>query len=475
MPRPWPEVLRWLGIALVGLLGAWAALLVVGPLTYPVGPFQVEYLLRPGHGRTDIGLPPFGTLSVDTHTGPVHLTATLRSADPDQLGRAVGSDIPTLTAEIERDGLDALRGHALRAMGIALVGAGLGGLLVYRTRWRRAVASAVAGVVLVGGSSGLALLTYRPESFRQPTYSGSLQAAVEILGPIRQAGTRLERFRSEVSLLAGKALAAYEGLGVDGAPTTEAVAVLHVSDLHASPLGMDFTQQVAASFDVDLVVDTGDITSFGTPLETTLIARIAAIDAPYLFVRGNHDSAAVGELIEALPNARVLDGEARTVAGVTVYGAAHPLYTPDPGFDLSHEEIAEAVVSAGRAVAEGVASLEAPPDIVAVHDDRLALAVAGQVPLVVSGHFHSTGHRVIDGTLFLRTGTTGGGGLDTFTSDERAIPLAAQILYFEGSPQQLVAVDRVELDPDTRNLTVERLLADALDGGEPIPGPSPTA
>jgi hypothetical protein len=79
---------------------------------------------------------------------------------------------------------------------------------------------------------------------------------------------------------------------------------------------------------------------------------------------------------------------------------------------------------------------------------------------------------VIDGTLFLRTGTTGGGGLDTFKSAERAIPLAAQILYFKASPQQLVAVDRVELDPDTRNLTVERLLADALIGPEPIPGPS---
>jgi predicted phosphodiesterase len=456
-------------------MGAWAALLLVGPLEYPVGPFDVEYLIRPGPGRTDIRLPPFGRLSVDTHTAPLHITATLVSVDPDQGAEAIrSSDVATLAAAVEREGLSALRAHALRALVIAVVGAASAGLLVYRTRWRIALAAAAAATILLGATAGLAVSTYRPEAFLEPTYSGSLRTAARLLGPIREAGARLEEFRSEIGRLAQETLAAYEGLSADPSLSPDAVAVLHVSDIHASPLGMDFAQQVADSFDVDLVLDTGDITTFGTQLETAILERISAFGIPYAFVQGNHDSTAVTAIIGGEPNAVILDGEATTLSGLTIFGAPHPLYTPDPGFDLSHEEIEEAVRQVGAELAEELASGGEPPDIVAVHDDRMAEAAAGLVPLVVSGHFHEASQRLIDGTIFLRTGSTGGGGLDTFRSEVKPYPLSAEILYFEGTPPALVAIDLVELDPDTRNLTVERRLASDLQGGEPVPAPTPT-
>jgi predicted phosphodiesterase len=475
VPGTWRRVARWIAVGAVGLAGAWAALLLVGPLGYTVGPFDVEYLIRPGPGRTDIGLPPFGRLSVDTHTAPLHLTATLVSVDPDQGAEAIrSSDIDTLAATVEREGLSALRAHALRALAIAMVGAASAGFLVYRTRWRVALAAAAAATTLLGASTGLAVSTYRPEAFLEPTYSGSLRTAARLLGPIREAGARLEEFRSEVGRLAQETLAAYEGLSADPSLSPDAVAVLHMSDIHASPLGMDFAQQVADSFDVDLVLDTGDITTFGTQLEAGILERISAFGIPYAFVQGNHDSTAVTAIIGGEPNAVTLDGEAATLSGLTIFGAPHPLYTPDPGFDLSHEEIEEAVRQAGAELAEELASGGEPPDVLAVHDDRMAEAAAGLVPLVVSGHFHEAGQRVIDGTIFLRTGSTGGGGLDTFRSEVKPYPLSAEILYFDGTPPALVAIDLVELDPDTRNLTVERRLASDLQGGEPVPAPTPT-
>lgn len=469
------RVARWLTVGTVGLAGAWAALLLVGPLEYPVGPFDVEYLIRPGPGRTDIGLPPFGRLSVDTHTAPLHLTATLVSVDPDQGAEAIrSSDVDTLAAAVEREGLSALRAHALRALAITVVGAASAGLLVYRTRWRVALAAAAAATTLLGAAGGLAVSTYRPEAFLEPTYSGSLRTAARLLGPIREAGARLEEFRSEIGRLAQETLAAYEGLSADASLSPDAVAVLHVSDIHASPLGMDFAQQIADSFNVDLVLDTGDITTFGTQLETGILERISAFGIPYAFVQGNHDSTAVTAIIGGEPNAVILDGQAATLSGLTIFGAPHPLYTPDPGFDLSHEEIEEAVRQAGAELSEELATAVEPPDILAVHDDRMAEAAAGLVPLVVSGHFHDASQRVVDGTLFLRTGTTGGGGLDTFRSEEKPFPLSAEILYFDGAPLGLVALDLVELDPDTRNLSVDRRLASELQGVEPVPAPTPT-
>jgi predicted phosphodiesterase len=475
VPGTWRRVARWITVGAVGIAGAWVALLLVGPLGYPVGPFDVEYLIRPGPGRTDIGLPPFGRLSVDTHAAPLHLTATLVSVDPDQGAEAIrSSDIATLTATVEREGLSALRAHALRALAIAVVGAASAGLLVYRTRWRVALAATAAATTLLGAAAGLATTTYRPEAFLEPTYSGSLRTAARLLGPIREAGARLEEFRSEIGRLAQETLAAYEGLSADPALSPDAVAVLHVSDIHASPLGMDFAQQVADSFEVDLVLDTGDITTFGTQLETSILERISGFGVPYAFVQGNHDSTAVTAIIGGEPNAVILDGKAATVSGLTIFGAPHPLYTPDPGFDLSHEEIEEAVRQAGAELAQELTAAVEVPAVLAVHDDRMAEAAAGLVPLVVSGHFHEAGQRVIDGTLFLRTGTTGGGGLDTFRSEVKPYPLSAQILYFDGAPLGLVAVDLVELDPDTRNLSVERRLATDLMGGEPVPAPTPT-
>jgi predicted phosphodiesterase len=471
----WTRAWRILGVAAVGAAGAWAALLLVGPLDYSLGPFEVTYYLRPGLGDTDISLPPFGRLTVDTHTGPLHFTAALESVDPDRTTEAFRStDLEALARRMEAEALAAIRSHALRALGIGAAGALVGGLLTYRRRWRMAVAALVAGTLLLGSAEALARATYRPEAFLDPTFHGSLRVAARLLGPIRRASARIQEFRSEIARLAEETLSAYEGLTAGDAPSAEALTVLHVSDIHGSPLGMDFAEQLADSFGVDLVVDTGDITSFGTPLESAVVDEISSFRVPYVFIRGNHDSPAIEPEILAEGNAVVLDRETRTIEGLTIYGAPHPLYTPDPALDLNDEEIATALAEAGKALVEDVAASSEPPDLVAVHDNRMALGAQGLVPLVISGHFHQASQAVHEGTLYLRTGSTGGGGLDTFRSDVRPYPLSAEILYFEGTSPELVAVDLVELDPDTRDLTVDRELAVDLLGEEPVPGPSPS-
>ena len=70
------------------------------------------------------------------------------------------------------------------------------------------------------------------------------------------------------------------------------------------------------------------------------------------------------------------------------------------------------VEAAAERVTADVSALAEPPDIVLVHDDRMAAGVAGTVPLVLSGHFHDNRDEVIDGTVFLRVGSTGGAGPD---------------------------------------------------------------
>jgi predicted phosphodiesterase len=449
-------ILRALAALAVGAAGATLALLLAGRLRYPIGPFTVEFQARPGPPTTEIALPPLGEIRADTHLAPLTLRATLEAIDPDRLSALVRErSVESLVLLVERAGADAFRSYAVRAWAIAVAGAAVAGLLVFRRRRREVIGALASGALFVSALGGVTWATYRPEAFQEPAYTGSLGLAPELIGPIRQAGERIAALRSELDRLVRGTVTAFGELTALPAPTTDSTVILHVSDIHASPLGMDFAQQLAETFQADLVLDTGDITSFGSPLESTILDRIPGFGIPYVFVRGNHDSSSVAVQIENLPNGETLGGETLTVEGITIAGAAHPLFTPNRRPRYSDEEIEEALARAGAALAEAIG--DDPPDVLAVHDDRMAAASTGLIPLVVSGHFHRFDSEVRDGTLFLRTGSTGGGGLDTFLVDE-PLPLAAEILYFEGVPARLVAVDRITLEPTTRELRAEREL-----------------
>ena len=99
------------------------------------------------------------------------------------------------------------------------------------------------------------------------------------------------------------------------------------------------------------------------------------------------------------------------------------------------------------------------------------------MPLVLSGHFHDNRDEVVDGTLYLRVGTTGGAGPTGFTA-EGDVPFSAEVLYFRadetGDGIHLVAWDVVTQFPETGSLEIARHLASDV-GVSPspsVPGPS---
>ena len=196
----------------------------------------------------------------------------------------------------------------------------------------------------------------------------------------------------------------YTSLAENPVGTEPEIRVLHISDIHLSPLGMTFAAEVGRAFGVDFVLDTGDITSFGTPAENLILSAIPSFGRPYVYVRGNHDSIALQESVARIRNAIVLDGRERKIKGLTVYGLGDPIFTPNKITIRSDEQLAGIVRAAGSRILADVRREAAPPDIVAVHDDRMAEAVAGYVPLVVSGHFHQQSARAVGGTLFDESG-----------------------------------------------------------------------
>lgn len=466
-----------LGAVGVGLVGAWLGMLLLARTTVSMGPFRVEVSAAFGRGVTRLGLPPFGELAADTHVAPIRLSTTLRDVGVQRLTDLVAQrGVDGLVDDVERDAPLRLRAFAWRLLASAGAGALALSILVYRTRWREIAIGTATAIVVVAASEGLALATFRAEAFAEPTYSGSLALAPKLIGPVREATGRIEDFRAGLEQLIDGTVRAYTTIQTTPLIDEDTIRVLHISDIHASPLGMDFAREVARGFDVDLVIDTGDLTSFATPVEDLIVARIPGFLRPYVFVRGNHDSMTLQAQVAGQPNAVVLDGRAETIEGLTVYGLGHPAFTPARGVEVDDEAFAELARSAGERIAADLEELDLPVDLIAVHDDRMAEAVAGRVPVVISGHFHETRAEVVDGTLFLQIATTGGSGAGVFRGLDE-IPLSAQVLYFTREPRpELVAFDVIEQLPETGDLTVRRTtVAEAFPELALSPSPSPTA
>ena len=421
---------------------------------------------------TDIALPPLGRLTADTHRAPLRFGATLQSVNVTELASDVGHQgLDSVVDNVRREALGHVVPFAVRLFLVAMGGALALSLLAFRARWRPVAIALATALVAVGGSETVAWATYRPAALLTPTFSGSLSLAPKLIGPAQTAIDRIDNFRAELARVLGGAVRVYTSLAEKPGGTAQEIRVLHISDIHLSPLGMTFAAEVARAFGVDFVLDTGDITSFGTPAENLILSAIPSFGRPYVYVRGNHDSVALQESVAGIRNAIVLDGGTRRIKGLTVYGLGDPIFTPNKISIRTDEQLAGIVRAAGNRILADVRRMPAPPDIVAVHDDRMAQAVAGYVPLVVSGHFHQQSARVVDGTLFLRDGSTGGAGANVYTQ-QGGVPLAAEVLYFERtSPPRLVAYDLIQQSPETGSLTVKRhLVEDQF--GTLVPTPS---
>jgi predicted phosphodiesterase len=476
--QPSPARLRTFAIflvaGLVGIAGAWLGLALFGRDTVPIGPFRVELDVGFGRGETELGLPPFGSLTADTHLSPLHVSATLEDVGVKRLTDVVHDEgIDGLVNDVEADAHSSVRTMAWRVLLFGTLGGVALALLVYRRRWRLVAAGGLTALLGVALCEVFLLATFTPEAFSEPTYSGSLALAPQLIGPVREATDKIENLRAGLEQVVDGTVRAYTTL--QPAPlASDAIRVLHISDIHASPLGMEFAQEVARGFDVDFVIDTGDLTSFGTPVENLITTEIPAFGRPYVFVRGSHDSIALQDAVSREPNAIVLDGRAKTIDGLTVYGLGHPAYTPARGAPVDAEDFAALARSVGPEIVEGVEASKDPVDVVAVHDDRMAEDVAGRVPLVISGHFHETTATVRNGTLYLRIGSTGGSGAGIFRGLD--VPFSAEVLYFSRDPEPtLIAYDVIEQSPESGSLQVRRVNVPVEFGDlELTPTPTPT-
>lgn len=426
---------------------------------YNVAGLTVELKLAPSRqGLTGLAIPPLGEVTARTHAAPVKVSATIQRVSLRKLTEIAAGDVNRrqLTHELEIEARTAGRRFAARLLAIALLSGLVGAALLPGRTWGRVAAGGFAGLLVAGALSLSIYAGYEAKAFRQPRYTGMLVSAPWLMGTIEDRLDDLDTFRGELRALATNLNDFFVKIDQWGPRDLKngTVRVLQVGDIHNNPAGLDLISRLVRDFEPDFVIDTGDITDYGTEVEAGLVTRLAELPVPYLFVPGNHDSPAVIETLRRLPNVRILDGAPVKVDGLTVFGLADPssatAATPQPVDGNRARAFA-------RQAGEIVGSMRRP-DIVALHEPAHATALAGRVPVVLVGHNHQPSIIKRGRTTFLNSGTAGGAGIRAFEV-KGGLPYSFKLLYFKKRPVKLAAVDSISLLGLDREFLLERFLA----------------
>lgn len=474
------RVLSAVAVVLVALAGAWAGLSLGGRATTQLGPLEAEVALVPRlAGDAVVTIPPLGTLRVDSHDGPLGLRVDVHGVDP-VAARAVFTDPRALSTLDDRLAADLRSGvwqAAVRGLVSAIVGAGVAAFLVLRSGRRALLAVGVATTAIAVSAAGAAL-TYRPEAIREPQFTGLLVSAQSLVGDAQQIIGNFDVYGRQLAAIVTNVSKLYDTTLTLPAytPADDTIRLLHVSDLHLNPAAWPVIDAVAQQFAVSAVVDSGDIADHGTAAENRYVDAIAGLDVPYVYVRGNHDSVLTEAAVAAQPNAVVLDGEVREVAGLRFIGAADPRFTPDKSTGDTDEE---RLRTATRRLATRASALDVPADVVVFHDATTAEDLDGSAPLLLSGHSHRRREELLpDGTRLMVQGSTGGAGLRALEGEEPT-PVMLSVLYLDAESRQLLAWDDITLGGlGLASATIDRRVAVRPDGtpvGEATPpaGPAP--
>ncbi len=425
-------------------------IVVAADVHVPIGPFTSTFLARPSlDGRTMVSLAPLGTIRLDTHDAPLAIDVRVEELRLEE-AEAVARDpavLERLETDVAADAKSALRALAVRTALAAVLGA-LAGALLGSLAWRSVIIGGVIGSFLVAVVLATTVGTWRAEAVAEPRYTGLLTIAPKAVGDVEAVIERFGQYRAQLAELVENVITLYGvGANLPSFDATRATTrLLHVSDVHLNPQAFDLMGRVIAQFDVDAVVDTGDTTDWGSEPESQLLDQIPRLAVPYVWVRGNHDSRRTQDAVAAQPNSVVLDGEAREVAGLRMWGLGDPRYTPDKSQPVGKDVERDQAAAAAPGVAAALRAAMPPPvDVVVVHDARLAAAAGDLTPLVLAGHTHEPRQSRLGRAVLLAEGSTGGAGLRGLQGEEPE-PLTCSVLYFDPTTRSLVAYDRITIE-----------------------------
>jgi Icc-related predicted phosphoesterase len=340
----------------------------------------------------------------------------------------------------------------------------------------------LAGLGITGaGITACALMLISPDyhAFRTPTFyahGGELPKLLQVSDKFSAATAEYQS--SYEQALSG--LDVLIGAAAGQKPDTSKTSFLVGSDVHSNWLTLPAVERYARGRPVFLV---GDYSQQGTPLEAAIADRAARLGTPTVAVSGNHDTPGVMRRL-AQAGAIVLTHDGRLdrtghvrgpsvvrIAGALVAAFEDPLERSAGSFghrlDFTNEELA----LQKQVVIDWFDRLDPRPDMVMVHDFRIAEALrlhsaaqSDQPVLILTGHDHEQHVDRTRNAVVVDGGTLGAGGV--FGVGEQQAGFAQVHLDGTNWPQ---AVDLISADPISGDASAEHIVLTRLPVGQSEP------
>jgi len=443
----------------MALVGAILIVSIFGHMQFQVEALQFNLSMQIfDHGVTEIIIPPVGTISAKTHATPLRFTIRLVNIDMgllrQLLDKSPGQE--KLIAKLETELLRTLRIFILRILLLAALGGMFGVFLLRRKRAATYIRGAITGVILMGLLLFGSYNTYNTDSFLTPKYEGILSAAPWMVGLAEKALGKIDKLGEQMQVMASNLYDLFEKVDTlqPVGSQTDTLRLLHISDMHNNPAGYDFVQQIVRDFKIDAILDTGDLSDFGSPLEAKLVSRLEDLDVPYMFVSGNHDSPAIVEAMKNLKNVVVLEGTTYQLKGLKIFGFGDPAAVSTSITPPNPKLVDEYVDSIQTKFEKNI-----PVDLIMIHNPGIAREFAGTVPVILHGHDHKLKLRDIDGTHIIDAGTSGAAGIRGLQTNKE-VPYSVVLLHFKKTKDgyRLIAADSIKVFNLRSGFQLERTL-----------------
>ncbi len=430
----------------VALFGLALGVAIGGHVTSNVGPLTVQINLSFTGGTNKLTVPPLGAISVRPYVGPVGLDVTLIDIDAPAAKQMLNtaSALPTVERDVASGFENAVILLFAKTLLVSLLFVALFSALLWR-RPRKVLLPMGIALAIVVGALGLSAATFDVKKTREPQFEGTIAQGSGVVGDVKDIELKYTSYRKALVKLVTNVSRIYS-IVTDlpaGAVTSDTIRVLHVSDVHLNPDGLDLAAALVKQFKVSFIIDTGDLNDWGTKFEDFIVNRIKTIGVEYVYVKGNHDSATTVDEVRKQPNAIVLDDKIVTVEGLTIAGIGDPRFTPDKADGDDHASLAK-VESVGKELATKIAEEKADIDMAVFHDPKSGKPLYGDVPLILAGHTHVRKISVVGGgkTLLMVAGSTGAAGLRG-TETVKVKSLETTILYISKSTKRVIAWDEI--------------------------------
>lgn len=452
------------GIIITSITGAVLFVYFFGASSFNVRGALIEISAVPSfNGRTIIDISPFGSISANTHKAPFIINLSLEHISIDLIQESIErEDTPEkLLNDLDKNKQDIVGPFVMRQIILGFSG----GFFLLCFLWRPKLKIAILGSIIGGVFVSLLILwgaaTYEPEAFQEPEYTGIIALAPDMIRVGEKILDKFEDFQNKTALLIVNIRSLFTRLDYIpfmGNPLIEegTRSILLISDIHSNPVGIEIANAIVKNFAVDFVIDAGDLTDFGSPLETKMTEDLRNMGVPYLFAPGNHDTLEISAFVDELENALVLRNSIVNIAGIKVLGSPDPL---SDSYEVAFKDRKTSVSELQAQVRSFYETVEKEgrADIIVMHNPDYANELSPLASVVVNGHIHKAVVRRADnGSIILNAGTTGAAGIRGIYNESN-VPYSAMILYMK--PEQApVAVDLIFYYPLSSRFSIERYL-----------------